>query len=1199
MIRSLTVLFLVASFASVSFGQDEPMRVERASAINPDAPVYNIYVDKEGEKWVSNAEGLWQVHAADLATPVIVGSAEESLLNLPGGNADIRWVKGAINDEIGGVITGTNEISCAFYNEIQDHLWIGTTESGVYLFRTQPKLKWIKEINKRMPKLRSEKINMIYVDGDDDRHFIGTDEGVIAGRDGRWGLEERYFRFQAVANRGKEIWLLSEDIIWVVSPRDEWSTVEIDPEKVSGPIKDIAFDKEGKLWIASEYLTMFDVDSNRYKVFDGGDYFTSNNVNCIAVDPEGAVWVGTQDKGLYVIEKESAMTVTCLVDKELSCDPNIDDASLIVKIKGGQPPYTYQWDQGLSGDHPQNLAKGKYLVTVTDSRGQSKVAEGEVPDTRLKLTLAQTRPHTEESRGAATATVEGGKPKFTFLWDNGEIGPQAERLEAGEHGVTVTDVNGCKTEASLTISRDAAALAANITKAGDDRCATVEEQKIQLNVTGGIEPYTIAWSDPKLQGNMVEGLKPGTYFATITDAANNSVQASINLPEVEVLNAVASQLRAANPDGKEGSGSVEVSGSTGRLKYQWDNGESKAQAENLEAGNHTVTITDQNGCTTTANVEITQETAELSAQLIKIEGDKCAKDDLYAIQLNVSGGAEPYIVVWSDAAIKGNTANNLKAGTYFVTVTDSENKKAEASINLEEREVISATASQVKPADLEGSDGSGLVEVAGAEGRIKYQWDNGESKARAQKLSAGSHSVTVTDDNGCTATATVEITQEVQELALTLAQTSKSKCAGDGGNSLKAMVAGGMAPYTYQWSDSKLSGDAATSVDAGVYQLTVTDDRGESITASVNVEKLEPLTSEATVHAAASANNKDGRASVRASGGTGNYTYTWSNGETSREANALAPGTHQVTVTDAAGCVSTSEVEISENISEMSVVLNLTNSINCNGEKDAAVEAVVRGGKSPFTYSWSDPGISGDKPVGLASGAYEVTVSDVAGNTVNASIDIVEPEPLEVEIIEQRGVTDEASKDGRAQVKVSGGSGTYTYLWDNQFTGEKAENLSLGAHEVTVTDGNGCEAVASFETKQKILPQLTLSKLRSGQVVQMQMLQFDADSTNVNDAAEPILDEVYDFLKDNPSVVIRIEGHTNNVPKDDYCDMISTARAKSVAEYIVQHGIAGERVYYRGYGKRQPLYSNLTPEGRRKNQRVEIKILNIGDDDSG
>lgn len=1196
MIRDITLsIFLILSPFFLS-SQEEAMRVERASAINPDAPVYNIHVDQNGEKWVSNSEGLWQVHAADLASPVILGSAEESLLQFPNGNKDLRWLKGKLNEELGGIITGSNKISAAFYNEIQDHLWIGTSESGVFLFRTQPQLKVIKEIHRRMPKLRSNKINMIYVDGNDDRHFMGTDEGVIVGRDGNWGLEERYFQFQAVANRGKEVWLLAEDLIWVINEKEEWRSLEVDPEYIRGVIKDIAFDREGKLWIASEYLTVFHVDSNRYRVFDGADYFTSSDVNCLAVDPEGAVWVGTQDKGLYVIEKESAMTVTCLVDNELSCDPLVNDASLIVKINGGQPPYTYQWDQGLTGENPKNLTVGTYTVTVTDSRGQSKPAEGVIPDSRLKLTVVQNRPHDEEKRGGATATVEGGKPKYTFLWDNGENGPTAERLEAGTHQVTVTDVNGCRAEASVEITRDAAVLAAGIERVGVDKCAQSEVHALQLKISGGIEPYSVAWSDPAINGTEASSLKPGTYFATITDAAKNTTQASINLDKIELMKADASQRKAADPDGTKGSAVVDVSGHTGRLKYQWDNGESSAQAQDLSPGTHSVTVTDQNGCSTTATVEIAQEAAALVANIVRVGDDICSQSTVHSIELNISGGMEPYTIAWSDPAISGTTASDLQPGVYTGTVTDGAGNTVQSTINLSEIVLMQATASQLKAADLDGNGGSAMVEVTGSTGRLKYQWDNGESKARAQELTAGTHSITVTDQNGCTTNATVEITREIADLAVSIEPISKSKCAGDGQNSVQANVSGGIGPYIYQWNDQNLQGESVSQLEGGVYFLTVTDSRGESATASVNIETIKALEIETSVHADATANNSDGRASVRATGGTGDYSYSWSNGETTREANLLAPGNHSITVTDQAGCSSTAEVQITENISEMSVVLNLTKTLKCKDDNDATVETLVRGGKGPFAFTWSDTSLQGEKATGLGAGTYAITVSDAAGNIATASVDLIEPEPLTAEVIEERGVTDQASKDGWAQVKATGGTGAYTYLWDNGQTSDKAENLALGEHQVTVTDGNGCEVMVLVETKEKILPQLSLSKLRSGEVVQMQMLQFDADSTNLNQTAEPILDEVYEFLKDNPGVVIRIEGHTNNVPPDEFCDKLSTARAKSVAEYIVQRGVAGERVYYRGYGKRQPIYSNLTPEGRRKNQRVEIKILNIGED---
>ncbi len=92
-----------------------------------------------------------------------------------------------------------------------------------------------------------------------------------------------------------------------------------------------------------------------------------------------------------------------------------------------------------------------------------------------------------------------------------------------------------------------------------------------------------------------------------------------------------------------------------------------------------------------------------------------------------------------------------------------------------------------------------------------------------------------------------------------------------------------------------------------------------------------------------------------------------------------------------------------------------------------------------------------------------------------------------------------------------------------------------------------------------------------------------------------MLDELYDFMSENGSVVIEIGGHTNNVPPDDFADKLSTDRAKTVADYLFAKGIDPKRVVYKGYGKRLPLVPNTSPEGRRTNQRVEIKILRLQD----
>jgi outer membrane protein OmpA-like peptidoglycan-associated protein len=127
----------------------------------------------------------------------------------------------------------------------------------------------------------------------------------------------------------------------------------------------------------------------------------------------------------------------------------------------------------------------------------------------------------------------------------------------------------------------------------------------------------------------------------------------------------------------------------------------------------------------------------------------------------------------------------------------------------------------------------------------------------------------------------------------------------------------------------------------------------------------------------------------------------------------------------------------------------------------------------------------------------------------------------------------------------------------------------------------------------KILTELDSKKLKEGQTIRIQQLYFEADSSNFTEDSYQVLDEIYYFLKENPSVVIEIGGHTNGIPGEKYCEALSLRRAKSVANYLYKKGIPQDRLFFKGYGKQRPIASNKTHIGRQKNQRVEIKILKV------
>lgn len=118
--------------------------------------------------------------------------------------------------------------------------------------------------------------------------------------------------------------------------------------------------------------------------------------------------------------------------------------------------------------------------------------------------------------------------------------------------------------------------------------------------------------------------------------------------------------------------------------------------------------------------------------------------------------------------------------------------------------------------------------------------------------------------------------------------------------------------------------------------------------------------------------------------------------------------------------------------------------------------------------------------------------------------------------------------------------------------------------------------------------------LKKGDIINLDHLQFKADSYQLSDSDGEILEELFRFMRDYPMIEIEIGGHTNGIPDSDVCMKISQARAREVARYLAERGIDYKRMVAVGYGKKYPIATNSTPEGRQRNQRVEIKILKTG-----
>ncbi len=117
--------------------------------------------------------------------------------------------------------------------------------------------------------------------------------------------------------------------------------------------------------------------------------------------------------------------------------------------------------------------------------------------------------------------------------------------------------------------------------------------------------------------------------------------------------------------------------------------------------------------------------------------------------------------------------------------------------------------------------------------------------------------------------------------------------------------------------------------------------------------------------------------------------------------------------------------------------------------------------------------------------------------------------------------------------------------------------------------------------------------LKAGSIIRLDNVYFEMNKYDLKPESMNGLQAIFNFLKENPDVMVEIGGHTNNNPSDQFANDLSTNRAKSVADWLTSQGISPERVTFKGYGKKMPIAQNTTPEGRKKNQRVEIKILSI------
>jgi hypothetical protein len=538
--------------------------------------------------------------------------------------------------------------------------------------------------------------------------------------------------------------------------------------------------------------------------------------------------------------------------------------------------------------------------------------------------------------------------------------------------ITVTDAVGASDSCSfgVTITHPTVTVASAAVCPGYSTTLTAQ-------ASGGSGTYSFWWSGPSgftATGQTINVSVLGQYTVTVTDSNGCRGQGSGSLTANQPPSAsITGQTNVSCSGGSNGSATVTVTGGTSPYQVSGGtttkNGTGPFTFSNLVAKSYNYTVTDANGCTTTAAATITEPSllvASASAGTIACHGGTTT------VTVSASGGTARYT---------GTGTFTVGAGPYSYTVTDANGCTATASGTISQPDPLVASASV---GTIACNGGSTTVTVSASGGTGPY------TGTGTFTVSAGPYSYTVTDANGCTATTSGRVFQ-TDPLTVSTTQTNVSTAGGSDGSATAAAI-GGSGLYTYSWSTNPVQTTAtATGLAAGSYSATVTDAHG--CMASTSVTITEPATAlsvsingQSNVSCNGGAN---GSAHAVASGGTAPYRYVWNtlppqNGDI---VTSLAPGPYTVTAFDASGNQATATVIITQP-APLRVNITIASPPSSCDLTGGELLATGSGGTAPYSYSWSN-GESTFLDIGLTAGGYSVTVTDANGCTATASVQLL------------------------------------------------------------------------------------------------------------------------------------------------------------------------------------------------------------------
>lgn len=727
----------------------------------------------------------------------------------------------------------------------------------------------------------------------------------------------------------------------------------------------------------------------------------------------------------YSVENDAGdLTVTSIITAEI-CSSGT--GSIDLTITGGTAPYTFEWSTGATTEDLTDLNAGTYSCTITDASG-CIISTGDIIINNNPGSLAASATSIDETCGASDGsidiTVSGGTAPYTYSWSSGEITEDVTALSAGDYTYTISDASGCEVTNTITINNNAGSLVIDDVVIVNENCDD-NSGSIDITVSGGTAPLTYSWTSGETTED-ISSLNEGIYNLTITDASGCSISSGDlsvdNIPGTMTI----SSVDVTDESCGNGIGAIDIAitGGVLPLSYAWSTGAITEDINLLSEGTYSCVITDASGCSITVSETVLNDDGTLSLLSSSIIDETC-DDGTGAIDITMAGGTLPYTYSWSTGATSEDLTS-LSAGDYDVYVTDAGGCTTTESFSLDNSGGTISFGTAIIDEEICG-DASGAINISftGGEAPYTFAWSNGAITEDISGLTAGDYSVTITDFNGCSNTATYSVTLTTGDLAITDATVTDESC-GDGTGAIDVTISGGDAPFDYSWSSGETTEDL-TDLSAGTYTLVITDVFGCSVSTTETVSNIS-AGFDASIDAVTDENCGDGTGSIAITtiGGTTPYTYAWSSGETTEDIAGLSAGDYTLTITDATGCVITLDATVLNNTGTLAITSSLVEDEDC-GDGTGFIDINISGGSAPYSYAWSSGATTQDIS-GLSAGTYSCVITDATGCSLEFIGDV---ESTGGGITTDVVILDEICGNGEGSILVTAGGGInpYDFSW--------------------------------------------------------------------------------------------------------------------------------------------------------------------------